>query len=48
MDHHARGEEAVVFPAVDALAPLVATPYLLDHRELDVNGCWVGRYTENA
>jgi iron-sulfur cluster repair protein YtfE (RIC family) len=24
-----------VFPAVDHLTPLVSTPYLLDHRELD-------------
>lgn len=40
LDYHARGEEAAVFPAVDKLAPQVATPYLMDHRELDgmVNG----------
>jgi iron-sulfur cluster repair protein YtfE (RIC family) len=35
LDYHARGEEAAVFPAVDKLAPQVATPYLMDHRELD-------------
>ena len=40
LDYHARGEEAAVFPAVDKVAPQVATPYLMDHRELDsmVNG----------
>jgi len=40
LDNHARGEEAAVFPAVDKVAPLVATAYLMDHRELDtmVNG----------
>jgi hemerythrin-like domain-containing protein len=32
---HANGEEAVVFPTMDRVAPLVAAPYLLDHRELD-------------
>jgi len=32
---HARGEEAAVFPAMDKLVPHVATPYLMDHRELD-------------
>jgi iron-sulfur cluster repair protein YtfE (RIC family) len=35
LDYHARGEEAAVFPAVDNVAPLVATAYLMDHRELD-------------
>ncbi len=35
LNYHARGEEAAVFPAVDKVAPLVATPYLMDHRELD-------------
>ena len=35
LDYHARGEEAAVFPAVDNLAPLVARPYWIDHRELD-------------
>ncbi len=35
LDYHARGEEAAVFPAVEKLAPEVATPYLMDHRELD-------------
>jgi len=40
LDYHARAEELAVFPAVDNLAPLVATAYLMDHRELDtmVNG----------
>jgi len=40
LDYHARGEEAAVFPAMDKVAPQVATPYLMDHRELDnmVNG----------
>ena len=40
LDYHARGEEAAVFPAVDKVAPQVATAYLMDHRELDtmVNG----------
>ncbi len=32
---HARGEEAGVFPAIDAVAPLVAEPYLIDHTGLD-------------
>jgi len=36
LDYHARGEEAAVFPAVDNVAPLVATAYLMDHRELDI------------
>jgi iron-sulfur cluster repair protein YtfE (RIC family) len=36
LDYHARGEEAAVFPAVDKLTPQVATPYLMDHRELDI------------
>ena len=35
LDIHARGEEAAVFPAMDKLVPQVATPYLMDHRELD-------------
>jgi iron-sulfur cluster repair protein YtfE (RIC family) len=35
LDLHARGEEAAVFPAMDKLLPQVATPYLMDHRELD-------------
>jgi iron-sulfur cluster repair protein YtfE (RIC family) len=40
LDYHARGEEATVFPALDKVAPQVATAYLMDHRELDsmVNG----------
>jgi hemerythrin superfamily protein len=36
LDYHARGEEAAVFPALDKLTPQVATPYLMDHRELDI------------
>ena len=32
---HATGEEAAVFPAVEKVAPLVAEPYLMDHRGLD-------------
>ncbi len=36
LDYHARGEEAAVFPAVDAVAPLVAQSYLMDHHELDI------------
>jgi len=36
LDYHARGEEAAVFPAMDKLVPQLATPYLLDHRELDI------------
>jgi hypothetical protein len=36
LDYHARGEEAAVFPAVENVAPLVAKPYLMDHRELDL------------
>lgn len=35
LDYHARGEEAAVFPAMDKVAPQVATAYLMDHRELD-------------
>jgi iron-sulfur cluster repair protein YtfE (RIC family) len=35
LDNHAKGEEAAVFPAIDNLAPLVAKPYIVDHRELD-------------
>jgi hypothetical protein len=35
LDYHARGEEAAVFPAMDKIAPQVATAYLMDHRELD-------------
>jgi iron-sulfur cluster repair protein YtfE (RIC family) len=35
LDYHARGEEAAVFPAMDKLVPQLATPYLMDHRELD-------------
>jgi hypothetical protein len=36
LDYHAKGEEEAVFPAVDKVAPLVAKPYFLDHRELDI------------
>ena len=32
---HARGEESAVFPALDRVAPLVAEPYITDHRGLD-------------
>jgi len=32
---HATGEEAAVFPAIEKVAPLVAEPYLMDHRGLD-------------
>jgi hypothetical protein len=32
---HAHGEELAVFPALDRVAPLVAEPYLTDHRGLD-------------
>jgi hypothetical protein len=32
---HAHGEELAIFPAVDAVAPLVAEAYLKDHRGLD-------------
>ena len=33
---HAHGEEELVFPALDRVAPLVAKAYLLDHREFDI------------
>ena len=32
---HAGGEEEVVFPAMDRVAPLVAKTFFMDHRELD-------------
>jgi hypothetical protein len=32
---HAHGEELAVFPALDRVAPLVAEPYLTDHKGLD-------------
>jgi iron-sulfur cluster repair protein YtfE (RIC family) len=35
LDYHAKGEEEAVFPAVEALAPLISKPYITDHRELD-------------
>ena len=33
---HANGEEEMGFPTMDRVAPLVARPYFLDHRELDM------------
>ena len=33
---HADGEEKAVFPSMDRVAPLVARPYSLDHRQLDM------------
>jgi hemerythrin-like domain-containing protein len=33
---HANGEEELVFPAIDRVAPLVAKAYLMDHREFDI------------
>ena len=33
---HADGEEEMVFPAMDRVAPLVAKAYFLDHREFDI------------
>jgi hypothetical protein len=33
---HADGEEEAVFPRLDYVAPLVAEPYVKDHRGLDV------------
>lgn len=33
---HARGEEEAVFPAIEAVTPLVAEAYLRDHRRLDM------------
>ena len=32
---HAHGEESAIFPALEAVAPLVAEPYERDHRGLD-------------
>jgi hypothetical protein len=32
---HAHGEELAIFPAVEAVAPLVAEAYAMDHRGLD-------------
>jgi hemerythrin-like domain-containing protein len=32
---HAHGEELVVFPALDRIAPMLAEPYITDHRGLD-------------
>jgi hypothetical protein len=32
---HAQGEELAVFPALERLAPMVAEPYITDHRGLD-------------
>jgi hypothetical protein len=34
---HATGEELAIFPALEAVAPLVAEAYLRDHRGLDAN-----------
>ena len=33
---HADGEDELVFPALDKVAPLVARAYFLDHREFDL------------
>ncbi len=33
---HAKGEEETVFSTMDRVAPLVARPYFLDHRQLDM------------
>ena len=35
LDLHAQGEEEVVFPAVENVAPFVAPLFVTDHRELD-------------
>jgi Hemerythrin HHE cation binding domain len=35
LDWHAHGEELVIFPALEAVAPLVAWSYERDHRGLD-------------
>jgi hypothetical protein len=32
---HAQGEELAVFPALERLAPMLAEPYITDHRGLD-------------
>jgi hypothetical protein len=32
---HAQGEELAIFPALEGVAPLVAEPYITDHRGLD-------------
>ncbi len=32
---HARGEELVIYPALETVAPLVAEAYVMDHRGLD-------------
>jgi hypothetical protein len=32
---HAHGEELAIFPALESVAPLVAEPYITDHRGLD-------------
>ena len=36
LDLHAQGEEEVVFPAVNNVAPLVAPLFVTDHREMDI------------
>ena len=35
LDLHAQGEEELAFPALDMVAPLLATLFVTDHRELD-------------
>ena len=35
LDLHAQGEEEAAFPALDRVAPLLATLFVSDHRELD-------------
>lgn len=35
---HAKGEELAVFPALEAVAPSVATAYIMDHHGLDEAG----------
>lgn len=36
LSYHAHGEENAVFPMVEAVAPLVAEAYAIDHQRLDV------------
>lgn len=36
LSYHAHGEEAAVFPMVEAVAPLVAEAYAIDHERLDI------------
>jgi hypothetical protein len=35
LDYHAKGEEAVAFPAVNGIVSQFADTYVMDHRELD-------------